>query len=101
MLVAAAQVYFRDLSNFLPYVLRIWLYVSPVLYYADEVPDRYKLILDVNPLGGLLTAWSDVLNAGQAPQAGSMLLGLAWGVGLFVVAGLFFLSREREFAVRL
>ena len=42
MLVAAAQVYFRDLSNFLPYVLRIWLYVSPVLYYADEVPDRYK-----------------------------------------------------------
>ena len=40
MLVAAAQVYFRDLSNFLPYVLRIWLYVSPVLYYADEVPER-------------------------------------------------------------
>ena len=64
-------------------------------------PDRYKWILEVNPLGGLLTAWSDVLNAGHAPEAGAMLLGLAWGVGLFVVAGLFFLSREREFAVRL
>jgi len=101
MLVAAAQVYFRDLSNFLPYVLRIWLYVSPVLYYTDEVPDRYKWLLDVNPLGGLLTAWSDVLNANHAPQTESLLLGLAWGVGLFVAAGLFFLSREREFAVRL
>jgi len=101
MLVAAAQVYFRDLSNFLPYVLRIWLYVSPVLYYADEVPQRYKWLLDVNPLGGLLTAWSEVLNEGHAPQAESMLLGLAWGIGVFVVAGLFFLSREREFAVRL
>jgi|SRR5215210_1503233 len=101
MLVAAAQVYFRDLSSFLPYVLRIWLYVSPVLYYAEDVPDRYKFILDVNPLGGLLTAWSDVLNRGHAPEAWSMLLGLAWGLGLFVVAGLFFLSREREFAVRL
>jgi ABC-type polysaccharide/polyol phosphate export permease len=101
MLVAAAQVYFRDLSSFLPYVLRIWLYCSPVLYYAERVPDRYKFILDVNPLGGLLTAWSDVLNRGHAPGAASMLLGLAWGVGLFVVAGLFFMSREREFAVRL
>ena len=30
-----------------------------------------------------------------------MLLGLAWGIGVFVAAGLFFLSREREFAVRL
>jgi teichoic acid transport system permease protein len=101
MLVAAAQVYFRDLSNFLPYALRIWLYVSPVLYYADEVPPRYKWLLDVNPVGGLLTAWSDVLNAGHAPQLESMLLGLAWGIGLFLAAGLFFLSREREFAVRL
>ena len=101
MLVAAAQVYFRDLSNFLPYALRIWLYVSPVLYFADEVPQRYRWLLDVNPMGGLLTAWSDVLVAGQPPGLDAMLLGLAWGIGLFVAAGLFFLSREREFAVRL
>ena len=42
MLVAALQVYFRDLKNFLPYFLRVWLYASPVLYFADEVPERYK-----------------------------------------------------------
>jgi teichoic acid transport system permease protein len=101
MLVAAAQVYFRDLSNFLPYALRIWLYVSPVLYFADEVPQRYRWLLDVNPMGGLLTAWSDVLVDGKPPGADAMLLGLAWGIGLFIAAGLFFLSREREFAVRL
>jgi ABC-type polysaccharide/polyol phosphate export permease len=101
MLVSAGQVYFRDLSNFLPYALRIWLYCSPVLYFAEDVPDRYKPILDINPLGGVLTAWSDVIIEGRAPQAGSLLQGLAWGVGLFVVALLFFMSREREFAVRL
>jgi teichoic acid transport system permease protein len=100
MLVSAAQVYFRDLANFLPYLLRIWLYISPILYYAAEVPARYRWILDVNPLGGLLTAWSDALR-GHAPAVGSLLPGLAWGIGLFVVASLFFLSREREFAVRL
>ena len=69
MLVAAAQVYFRDLSNFLPYALRIWLYVSPVLYFADEVPGALPWLLDVNPMGGLLTAWSDVLIEGQPPAA--------------------------------
>ena len=101
MLVSALQVYFRDLSSFLPYVLRIWLYISPVLYYPERVPERYKFILDINPLGGLLTAWSDVINRGHAPTASAMLLGLAWGIGLFVVSGLFFMSREREFAVRI
>ena len=50
MLVAAVQVYFRDMANFLTYFTRIWLYASPVIYYADEVPERFKPILMANPL---------------------------------------------------
>jgi teichoic acid transport system permease protein len=101
MMLAAAQVYFRDLREFLPYALRVWLYVSPILYFADEVPDRYDVVLSINPLGPILTAWSDVLNRGEAPAAGVVGLAVAWAAGVFVVGGLFFVSREREFAVRL
>ena len=32
MFTATAQVYFRDLANFLPYFTRIWLYTSPILF---------------------------------------------------------------------
>ena len=101
MLVASLQVYFRDLKNFLPYLLRVWLYASPVLYFADEVPDRYDFLLALNPLGGLLTAWSDVINQGRAPDASSLALAVAWAFGIFLAGALFFMSREREFAVRL
>ena len=99
--VSAAQVYFRDLKSFLPYGLRVWLYVSPILYFADEVPERYQFLVSINPLGQLLSAWDDVLIQGHAPSAESLLVGAAWAVGIFVVASLFFMSREREFAVRL
>ena len=101
MLVAAGQVYFRDLKNFLNYALRIWLYASPILYYASEIPDRYHFLLVVNPIAPLLAAWSDILDEGIAPSAGDLALGAAWGIVLFVAGALFFLSREREFAVRL
>lgn len=101
MLVAAGQVYFRDLKNFLNYALRIWLYGSPILWYASEVPDRYEFLLYLNPIAPLLTAWSDVIDRGQVPQAGDLALGAAWAVVLFVGGALFFISREREFAVRL
>jgi teichoic acid transport system permease protein len=101
MLVAAGQVYFRDLKNFLNYALRIWLYGSPILYYAWEVPDRYHFLLVINPIAPLLAAWSDILDEGVAPSAGDLALGAAWGVALFVAGALFFISREREFAVRL
>jgi teichoic acid transport system permease protein len=99
--VAAVQVYFRDLKNFLPYVLRVWLYASPVLYYASQVPHGWRWMLWVNPLAPILTAWSDVLHAGHAPSAWAMLDGAAWSVGILVLGTLFFISREREFAVRL
>jgi teichoic acid transport system permease protein len=101
MLVAAAQVYFRDLASFLPYFTRIWLYASPVLYYADEVPDRFQFVMAVNPLYPLLASLSDITNAGEAPSAAYLAWGLAWALGALVVGLLFFISREREFAVRL
>ncbi len=101
MLVAATQVYFRDLKEFLPYVLRVWLYATPILYFADEVPERYRWLLDANPLGPTLTAWSDALIEGRSPAAGTLLLGLGWALVIFVAGALLFISREREFAVRL
>jgi teichoic acid transport system permease protein len=101
MIVSAVQVYFRDLKSFVPYLLRVWLYASPVLYYASEMPENYRFLLDINPLGQLLAAWSDVLNLGKAPTVQEMAVGSAWAFGLLIVGFLFFVSREREFAVRL
>jgi teichoic acid transport system permease protein len=101
MLVAAAQVYFRDVSSFLPYLMRIWLYGSPVLYYLDEVPERLRWIIDLNPLTPMFASLSDVLNRGHAPSAGLVLWALAWAACALVVGGILFISREREFAVRL
>lgn len=101
MLIAAVQVYFRDVRNLLPYFLRIWLYASPVLYYVEEVPPQFEPIIAANPLSPMLGALSDVVNQGQAPDPSALGWGLAWAAGAFVVGALFFISRERDFAVRL
>jgi len=101
MIVGALQVYFRDLKNFMPYLLRVWLFASPVLYFADEMPEKYKFLLDANPLGQLLSAWSDVLNLGGTPSGRELIVASAWAFGTLIVGFLFFVSREREFAVRL
>ena len=101
MIVGALQVYFRDLKNLMPYLLRVWLFASPVLYYADEMPEKYRFLLYVNPLGQLLSGWSDAINLGIPPTATELLVASAWAFGLLIVGFLYFVSREREFAVRL
>lgn len=101
LLAAAAQVYVRDLSSFLPYLLRLWLYGSPVLYYFSDLSQRSKAILAINPLTPLLASLSDILQNGAAPSVAVMALGVAWTAVTFLGGTLFFISRERDFAVRL
>ena len=54
MFTATSQVYFRDLTNFLPYFMRIWLYTSPILFYAEDVPQKLRPILYCNPMYPML-----------------------------------------------
>ena len=102
MFTAASQVYFRDLTSFLPYFARIWLYTSPMLFYAEDVPQKLQ------PDHLLQPHVPDARRAGTTPssreacrRSGLLAAGLAWAVAALMAGGLFFISREREFAVRL
>ena len=101
MFTSTAQVYFRDLANFLPYFTRIWLYTSPVLFYAEDVPQHLKPILAANPMYPFLATLNDVVIEGKSPPLGLIGAGLAWALATIVTGTLFFISREREFAIRL
>ena len=100
-LLATMQIYFRDLRSFLPYVSRILLYVTPVLYYADAIPAKLQFLKYANPLFGMFGAWGEALVRGQVPAASLWISGVVWSLGTFFLGIFVFLSREREFAVRI
>ena len=79
MFAATAQVYFRDLTNFLPYLMRIWLYTSPILFYAEDVPESLKPILLINPMYPLLGTLNDVVIEGKSPPP--ILLAVSFCLG--------------------
>jgi ABC-type polysaccharide/polyol phosphate export permease len=99
--ISCINVYFRDIASFLPYLTRTLLYLSPILYEASALNPNLKALEFVNPLFPILDSWSRALVQGEVPQTSSMLQGLAWAIGIFFIGTYFFLSREREFAVRL
>jgi ABC-type polysaccharide/polyol phosphate export permease len=99
--ISCINVYFRDISSFLPYLTRTLLYLSPILYEASALKPQLLAIEVVNPLFPLLDSWSRAIVHGEAPNTSNMLAALAWAVGILLVGTYFFLSREREFAVRL
>jgi len=98
---AASEVFFRDTTSFLPYILRLWLYLSPVIWYAEQVPHRIAPLMRFNPLYSMLGGWTDLIVRGHIPAPHTWITAAIWAVTVFVIGSLFFVSREREFAVRL
>lgn len=100
-LLGTLQVYFRDTTSFLPYFVRIWLYVSPVLLTVEQIRHRFGGLHIFNPLYSLMGSWGIVLEENRAPSATLLAQAAFWAVGTFVFGSLLFMSRERDFAVRL
>lgn len=101
MIVATLNVYFRDVASFLPYVTRIWLYLTPIIYLYTNVPSILAWTLYVNPLATLFSSWQQVLFEGGRPEYHFVAIAALWAVLLLVVGALMFMRREREFAVRI
>jgi teichoic acid transport system permease protein len=85
----------------LPYLVRIWLYLSPVLWFIEDAPDRFEDLMIINPLYSLLGGWSDLLVRGEIPPLSLWIAAAAWSLAAFIAGSLLFMSREREFVVRL
>jgi teichoic acid transport system permease protein len=101
ILISCINVYFRDISSMLPYLTRSLLYLSPILYEASKISESIKQYQVVNPIFYLLDSWSRVLVHAEAPTLYGMLHATIFALTIFIVGTYFFLSRERDFAVRL
>lgn len=98
---ATMNVYFRDTNKLLSYMLRIWLYLSPVLWLPEMLHGWHRIAIFLNPLGPVLSANSEVWIRGQGPSLSYLLSAVAWAFGSIIIGGFFFASRERDFAVRI
>jgi teichoic acid transport system permease protein len=101
LLFATLNVYFRDTKNFLPYLTRAWLYLSPVLYESSALSPSLAPLKFINPLAPFIDAWSGIIVNGVAPTASNWILMASWSFGLLLISLYLFLSREREFALRI
>jgi homopolymeric O-antigen transport system permease protein len=98
MILAALNVRYRDIKYILPFLIQLWLFVTPVIYPISIIPDRYRLLVALNPLTGVI----DAFRASLVPtkQIDWQLLSIASLVtlALCATAVVYFRKTERAFA---
>ena len=65
--ITALNVKYRDFRFVIPFILQFGLYVSPVGFSSDVVPEQWRLLYSLNPMVGVIDGFRWCLLGGQSP----------------------------------
>jgi len=95
---AASNLLYRDIQYLLTLIITLWLYLTPVIYPADIVPDKFKIFFQLNPMAVIINAYRQTVLGGGSPNLLSLSIALTVSILTLYAGFSYFKSREKIFA---
>jgi lipopolysaccharide transport system permease protein len=91
------NVYYRDVRYAVPFLLQVWMYLTPVIYPVNFIPRDLRWLLDLNPFSGIIASFRSAV-FGQPVQWHALALSAL--ITAFALLGAFrsFHQMERQIA---
>ncbi len=100
--LSALNVRFRDINQIVPFLIEIWKYVTPVIYGATLIPEKFRFLLGLNPMTGVVEGFRWAIlgkNYADTFQAGPLfIISIVITLIVLVSGVIFFRNTERTFA---
>lgn len=95
--LSALSAKYRDIPQIVPFLIQLGLFVSPVVYSSNLLPQRFQAVYGLNPMAGVIEGSRWALLVTERP---GNLFFASVGIALLVfISGVFyFRSREKAFA---
>jgi ABC-type polysaccharide/polyol phosphate export permease len=99
--VSAFCIYLRDLLHLIPVLLLVWMLGTPIFYPAALVPEKYQLLISLNPIAHLVSAYRAVIIEGSFPCADGILFLSIFAFLTLILGALIYRRLAPGFADRL
>jgi lipopolysaccharide transport system permease protein len=97
--LCALNVRYRDFRYIVPFIVQFGLYLSPVGFSSNIVPEGLRLIYALNPMVGVIDGFRWALLRGQSPLAGDALIASILVTSVLCLSGIWYFRRtEKTFA---
>lgn len=98
LFTSAMNAKYRDVGHAIPFLIQIWMYLTPIVYPVSIVPERWRWLYGLNPMAGVIEGFRWALLGRTAPDPVVMMESVV--VVLLVIAGglVYFRQMERQFA---
>lgn len=98
VIFAALNVYYRDFTYVLPFLITVWMYASPLAYSSKLVPENFRWIYQLNPLVGIIDGFRWAIFQTISFPINSLTYSLILSLLIFFIGMLIFRRLERSFA---
>lgn len=95
---SALNVFARDIRLAVPLLVQFWLFLTPVMYPLETVPDNLRSWYLANPMTGLIESFRTVLIDKTGPELGLLTPSLIGAVAALAIGGWYFAAIEHRFA---
>jgi lipopolysaccharide transport system permease protein len=95
--LSALNVLYRDVRFVLPFVLQFWMFVTPVVYPASQVPEQWRPVYGLNPMATVVEGFRATVLGTSLPLP-MMLASVAAAAAALAGGVVFFRRMEGRFA---
>ena len=95
LLVATANVFYRDLQQLVGYAIMALFFLTPIFYARAAVPAKLQFLVTFSPFAALISSYQAVFYYGVVPSWRDLLFAAAFGAIVLVLALLSF-NRYRD-----
>lgn len=97
--LCALNVKYRDFRYIVPFIVQFGLYVSPVGFSSDIVPEKWRLLYSLNPMVGVIDGFRWSFLRGETPFPTISLITASLITAALCATGIwYFRKTERTFA---
>ena len=97
-IVSSLNVFFSDVKHLLEIFLQVWFWLTPIIYPANLVPERYQFLYRLNPGVLFVESYRDSLLYNKMPSISSFIALFIIGFVVLTIGHLVFTRYNKRFA---
>jgi lipopolysaccharide transport system permease protein len=97
VILSAVNVKYRDVKHAIPFMVQIWMFLTPVIYPTKAVPLQFRWLLAINPLSGIIEAFRATVAPSAPFDTSSLLFSLTATILVLIIGTMYFRRVEGYF----
>lgn len=94
--VSSVTTKYRDLARLVSFGIQLMMYATPVIYPLSVIPEKYKWLIELNPMTSIIQTFRAIFLGGEVPWGGLCVSGLVT-LAVLLVGMVLFNKVEKTF----